>query len=169
MSLSRPLELEKALHPLDRRLDPVPLIDVLLLALMFSLLGSRFIFAPGLSMELDLQLPVSGEAKLPGILTEDTLTVAVLTAKQSNMHLFDGKIFTLYELENHFRNNPVPEDRRGQSVLLVKMHKDVSMQTFVQIAEMARRAGYGRVQIAAATPPMADEEDNVLNLPPSRQ
>ncbi len=168
MSLSRPLELEKTLQPLERRLDPVPLIDVLLLTLLFSFLGSRFIFAPGLSMELNMELPLSADAQLPGILTDDTLTVAVLTAKQSNLHLFDGRIFTLYDLEAHFRNNPVAEERQGQAVLLVKMHKDVSMQTFVQIAEMARKAGYGRVQVAAATPPVTEEAGNVLNLPPAR-
>jgi biopolymer transport protein ExbD len=71
----------------ETRVDAVPLVSALLLALLLALAGSRFIFAPGLTVDIragagdgggvTLNLPraLDSAPPLPGVATAATLTV----------------------------------------------------------------------------------------------
>lgn len=146
MNLTRPLQLDRLLTPPDRRLDPVPLLDLALLALCLSWLGSSFIAAPGLTIDLgnDLGLPpVSREAStgLPAI--------EVMTVKSTEMILFRGQFFALRELEQQAAGvasggavNP------GDPVLLLKAHRSVDLDALFRLATWARKQGFEKVQLA---------------------
>ncbi len=142
-SLSSPLDLRRRLARPDVRFDLVPFVDCCILALLFGLLNAEFIFSPGLAMDL----PESREAAVSG-----SSATAVLTVRR-NMMLFDGAKYTIEALEpalNAFlgsnRAGRIPAD---ETVLLLKMERDVTAQQFLDICEIARAAGFARIQVAS--------------------
>lgn len=149
MSLTKPLELEHVLSVPERRLDAAAMIDVLLIALLLSMLGSRFIFAPGMTIDLGLDLPITSQVELAGVPTEAVLTVKVLTAKRDNMYIFNGSIYTFKGLEQMFREYDGAHHHRSTSILLIKADKTLSMDTFVKLVDMARMAQFSKVQLAS--------------------
>ncbi|WOO42536.1 ExbD/TolR family protein [Rubellicoccus peritrichatus] len=138
----RPLGLQQALSVPERRIDFVPLFDVLLLGFMFFMLGSRFVFAPGISIEL----PQSAQQTLGGIPTLDVLTV-----KNDNFLIFQGTKYSLDGLEL-FLASDLWEQPPADSYLLLKADQSVDLQTFVSISQMAKTAGYAGVQLAVKDP-----------------
>ena len=140
MSVIRPLELERELTRPRYYLDIAPLFDVLLIALMFMLLGSHYIFAPGMS----ISLPVAPQRELPGL-----PAMQVLTIKNNNFLLFDGIRFTLQEFSKYMRNYKFEEIEGGPSVLLVRADENVDIQTFLWVSEMAHDVGFSIIQLAA--------------------
>lgn len=144
-----PLGLVRRLEKPDTLPDTPAIATVLASALMLTVLvGSRFVFAPGVTVGLGsdetvaLTLPVATMGRLPGARTEATLTVLAL--KQDDMAVWNGRIRTMDALAEDF---PPSATRRG--VLLLKADGSVSMNTFVRVLGLARRAGYSAVQIAA--------------------
>lgn len=146
-SFSRPLQLERELTPPDYRMDIIPLVDVILIAFFFSLLGSRFILAPGVQIEL----PAVNAQAISG-----APTAAVLTIQNDNMLLFEGRIHTLGSFEAAMRTYFGDKGGLSDAVLLVKSDKDVSMSTFLYVCEIAQRAGFAKVHVAAE---IAAEDD----------
>lgn len=138
----RPLGLQQILTVPERRLDAVPLFDVLLLGFMFLMLGSRFIFAPGLSVEL----PQSSYQALGGVPTVD-----VLTAKNANFLIFQGTKYNLDGFER-FLASDLWESPPADSYLLLKADQSLDLQTFVALSQMAKAAGYEGVQLAVRDP-----------------
>ncbi len=144
MSPLRPLQLTRALTAPDRRLDMTPLLDLLLLALMVMMLGSPFVVAPGLSVELEggLVLPVGSPEILAGV-----PVVEVLTARGPDSFFFQGRFLTLSELELLAR--PPPGSVQAGAVLLLRAHESVTLDVLVRLADWARSWGFSRVQVAA--------------------
>lgn len=156
-SILRPLGLSQVLAIPDRRLDATPLFDVLLIVIMLFVMGSRFIFAPGLSIALP-------ESPLPNL--DGVSTVDVLTAKSRNFIIFRETKFTLSSLEKsmtaaNFERPP------KDAFLLVRADENVDMETFIAISQLARMAGYGGVQLAAREP--AADAGQVFEEEPSPQ
>ena len=151
MSLTKPLELENVLSVPERRLDVAALIDVLLIAFFLSMLGSRFIFAPGMTVDLALELPVSSQSTLAALPTDAVLTVKVLTAKRDNMYIFDGSIYTMEALEQLFQNYDKMLNQGREAILLVKADKTLTMDAFAKLADLARMAHFSKIQLAAET------------------
>lgn len=151
MSLSQPLGLHKHLTQPSRGLDVVPLFDVLLIALMLTLLGSRFVSAPGVSVEL----PVAAAAGSSSM--ERGASMAVLTLLKDNSLIYDGRLLSVENFERESaRGQPAavsseavqdPADLAPR-VLLIKGDARVSLGTVLRVMNAARAAGYDRVQIA---------------------
>lgn len=150
----RPMRLAARLRRPDTGLDFTTLATVLLLALMLSFpVGSRFVYAPGLTVGVagpdgvpaSLALPVSHADKLPGAATTDTVTILAL--KNDDMAIWNGRIRTLAKLEEDFASAP-PAPGVSRGTLLIKADKSVSMQTFFEVVGLARRAGFTSVHIA---------------------
>jgi biopolymer transport protein ExbD len=156
MPLTSPLGLTRHIRRPDLRLEAVPWLNVMLVAWLLSLLGSRFIYAPGLAVDLghasgsppsQLNLPVVSGSPLPGLPANAVLTV--LTAKGDQLFIFEGRIYDLESLRAELRQHPLPTGR-APIILLLKVDQNVSMQTFMEICALARAAGFSTVQVAAA-------------------
>ncbi|MGE9293530.1 MAG: ExbD/TolR family protein [Puniceicoccales bacterium] len=141
-SILRPLGLTQLLATPDKRLDATPLFDVLLIIAMFFVLGSRFVFAPGLSVAL----PVSPVSDLGGISTVDVLTV-----KSRDFIIYRETKYTLSSLEKSM-TSATYENPPRDAYLLVRADEGVDMETFIAISKLARVAGYSGVQLAAREP-----------------
>lgn len=120
------------------------LVDILLIALMFTLLGSKFILAPGFALELE------GD-KLPTSPSPDAAVIdgdlSVLNAKGNTMIIFDGAIFNAESFSKKMRSQKAGAQR---GVLLIKADKNVDTQTLLDICAAARAGGFEKIHLAAA-------------------
>ncbi len=144
--ITRPLNLQNKLKRSSGSFDFIALLDVVVLALGFTLLSSRFIFAPGITVDL----PRVGQGELTGMRTD-----AVLTIGANEMLLFEGAILNFDNFEGYLRDYFADE---SGAALLIRADRSISMETLMEVAEMARAAGVDRVQIAA-TPPRTEERE----------
>ncbi|MGA2053277.1 MAG: hypothetical protein ABSH19_08200, partial [Opitutales bacterium] len=94
----------------------------------------------------ELNLPTVSGAPLPGSPADATLTV--LTAKQNNLFIFEGRIYDLPSLRAELLQHHRPPGS-APAVLLLKAGRNVTVQTLLEICTLARAAGFSTVQIAA--------------------
>ncbi len=137
--ISSPLQLTRHLREPERQFDFVPFVDLCVIGLFFALHSSRFLFAPGVTIELP-----QADA---GFLTGAPAT-AVMTVRENNMILFEGQIFRGETLRSKLQEYVKTKQLPG-SILLVKADKGVDVQLLLLIFEEARKAGFSRVQVAA--------------------
>lgn len=155
-TLTNPLNFKKSLNAPSLSFDVIPLVDILIIALCFTLLGSRFIHAPGVTVDL----PKVAHSSLVGM-----PSVAVLTLKQKNMIFFEGRIYSAKTFQSSLLKDSLQGMERPQeAVLLVKLGQDVDMQTFLNICERAREAGFTKIQVAAEEAPMQRLFANELSV-----
>lgn len=144
MSLVQPLELQSRLRTPPTGADVAALFDILLIVVMLSLLGSRFVFAPGSTVGLeDFELPESSFSQLAGVPTVD-----VLTLLQDDRVIYDGQFMTAEAWSLALEEDMVEVRRSNNAILLVKADGRISLQAFLRISDRARQAGYTRIQIA---------------------
>jgi biopolymer transport protein ExbD len=134
--ITRPLDLEARMSPPPRDLNFVAWVNVGLIVLFFSLLGSRFVLAPGLLIEMPAINPAS---------TSTVATSVVVSYRRDNVILFEGGMYTLAELRSHMevyaRDNP-------GSVMLVRADRQVSAQALADLSAMATSVGFTRMLLA---------------------
>jgi len=161
MSLTSPLGLIRHVRRADLRLEAVPWLNVLLLGWMFTLLGSRFIYAPGLVVAVGgadnlppKQLNLPGGGALPGTLPDATLTI--ITAKK-NQFIFKDGIYDRDSLRAGFEKLRQAQRETGAQprVLLVKAEKDVTFDTIAEVNAQAKAAGFANVVWAQQVAPGA--------------
>lgn len=148
--ITRPLDLASRLSPPPRDLDVFAWVNAGLIVLFFGLLGSQFVLAPGLPIgvaaDSALDLP-----RMDGAISAAGPASVVVSYRRDNVILFEGGKYTLTELrkpmEDYARRHP-------GAVLLVRADRQVSMQAFLDLCEMAREAGFANV-LAAAEQPVA--------------
>jgi len=145
--ITRPLELQSRLSAPPRDLDFFAWVSVGVIALFFGLLGSKFVLAPGVPVGVDgnsLDLPqVSGAAEGLGQAS------VVVSYRRDNVILFEGGMYTLSELRKHME---AYAKQHPKAVMLVRADRQVSMQAFLDLCEMARQVGFANVVAAAEQP-----------------
>ena len=122
----------------EAKVDMVPGLDLLVIALLVSLLFTRFVMFPGIHVDLPttefrVQHPVAG--------------VSVLTMENRGMLFFEGNVYEMNTIERAFRKQ-VENGGLNDPVLLVKPQADMSLEMFLSLCHMAQEAGFIRVQIA---------------------
>lgn len=146
--ITRPLELESRLSPPPRDLDFVAWVNVAVIVLFFSLLGSRFVLAPGISIGVGdpggIVLPQGGET------AESTGAASVVVSyRRDNVILFEGGMYSLADLqkqmEEYVRKHP-------GAVMLVRADRQVSLQAALELVEMAKSIGFANVVLAMESP-----------------
>lgn len=146
--ITGPLDLQSRLSPPPRDLDFFAWVNVGLIALFFGLLGSRFILAPGLPIgvggDVALDLP-----QMAGATAEAGPASVVVSYRRDNVILFEGGKYTLMELQKPMGDYA---KKHPGAVLLVRADRQVSMQAFLDLCEMARQAGFANVLAAAEQP-----------------
>lgn len=141
--------LERLKRP-EIKVDVIPVLDLLVLALLISLLFTRFVMLPGVRVNLpetDLRMQ------------HDASEVAVLTIGNEGMLFFDGSVYEHGSVEAAFLRHL--EDRGEENViLLVKAEASMELQLFLDLCRMAQSAGFDEVQVAG------DQVEEPLELIP---
>jgi biopolymer transport protein ExbD len=143
--ITRPLDLESRMSPPPRDFNAVAWVNVGLIVLFFSLLGSRFVLATGVLVGVG----EGGAIELPSVNPASASTAAtsvVVSYRRDNVILFEGGMYSLPELRKHMeaytKNNP-------GSVMLVRADKQVSNQALADLFAMAGAVGFKNVLLAA--------------------
>jgi biopolymer transport protein ExbD len=76
----------------------------------------------------------------------------VVSYRRDNVILFEGGMYTLTELRKHME---AYTKQHPKAVMLVRADRQVSMQAFLDLCEMARQVGFANV-VAAAEQPAAE-------------
>lgn len=121
------------------RFDVVPVLDLLALALLMSLLFTRFVMLPGVRVDLpstDLRMQHSSGP------------VDVLTIENERMLFFEGSVHTVDSIGRALRARASAREGREAPVLLVKTRASMDLETFLEVCGMAQEAGYGQVQVS---------------------
>ncbi|MFP4673781.1 MAG: ExbD/TolR family protein [Opitutales bacterium] len=140
-SFTAPLGLMGRLKYPIIRVGFVPVLDLLVLALLFSLLFTRFVAFPGVHVNLpvtDLRIRQGAGA------------AAVLTIEHKGMLLFDGKVYDFQTIEGAFHSHMEEADENQETVLLVKAQASMELEAFLELCRMAQEAGFAQIQIAGA-------------------
>lgn len=144
-SYTEPLGLMGRLKRPPIKLDMVPVLDLLVIALLFGLLFTRFVMLPGVRVDL----PDSEMQMQPS-----NLPVAVLTIGNRGMLFFEGSVYEINSIERGFTQH-ISGLPGGDVVLLVKTQGSMDLQLFLKLCRMAQVAGFVQVQIAGEHMPDA--------------
>ena len=151
--ITSPLNLDAKVKEHNRYFDAFPFIDLCLIGLFIALFNSKFIFAPGVNIEL------------PQIISQELQGVpatSVLTMRENDMIIFEGQIFNIDSLKKRLMKFSIEEERTNP-ILLVKLDKNVNVQQMMKILDIARPY-FSRVQLAADEKTQeADIFSNVAN------
>jgi biopolymer transport protein ExbD len=138
-SLTTPFGLEQYLKPPKMKLDLVPVLDLIVLALMISLLFTRYLMLPGVRVDLP---------KTEFSIQQDASKVAVLTIANGGMLFFAGSVYEQGSIGQAFQKY-FKDSKSTSSVLLIKAEASMDIQRFLNLCKMAQDAGFAEVQIAA--------------------
>jgi biopolymer transport protein ExbD len=146
--ITRPLDLLSKLRPAPRNYDFLFLVNGGLIALFFSLFGSRFVLSPGLRVEnTDLTLRTSPNAVESAVATRVTIRV-----NASGQILGDTGLINEANLKSWLAEQA---KRAPGSVLLLIPDSRASIDICAVISETATAVGFNGVQIAAQQTPAA--------------
>ncbi len=146
-----PLGLVNHLKRPTTRFDVIPVLDLIVIALLMSLLFTRFVMLPGVRVDLpetDLRMQ------------HNDAPVAVLTIGNKGMMYFDGSVYEQSSIAKAFREH-IEQSEGEAHVLLVKAQATMELQLFLELCQMAQEAGFVQVQIAGA------KAEEVLDLIPA--
>lgn len=145
--ITQPLNLRAHMRDPDLRFNSIPFLDVCLIALYFSVVSSAFIFAPGIAMDFkDFSLPRIDSGQVQG--RPVSADISMISAPRGEMILFAGGRYAVEDLEAPLRNYVVNQGLQG-STLLIKPGRSLPTEDLLRLCDIARRVGFGGVQIAA--------------------
>lgn len=137
-ALTEPFGLIDRLKQPKIKMDVIPVLDLIVLALLISLLFTRFVMLPGVRVNLP-------ETELR--MQHDSAKLVVLTIGNHGMLFFAGKVYEHASIERAFHR--YFEDRaKERAVLLIKAEASIELQLFMDLCWMAQSAGFNQVQIA---------------------
>lgn len=118
--------------------------DLLLIALMFTLLSSKFVLSTGIVLDVQdrIVLPTVDESVLSKAST--TESIGILNLREGGMIIYDGKIYSLETFKIFMESYKAKSE-----VLLVKADAGVHSQILIDVASCAKLAGFKKIQIAA--------------------
>lgn len=144
--ITRPLDLSSRLSPPPRDLDVMFWVNVGVIVLFFSLLGSRFVLASGLLIGGDR----SGAVELPRSASVTQAAVELVVGyRRDNMILFEGGIYDLRELRPLLRDYA---QKHPGGTMLVQAERQVTLQDLARLADVAIDVGFRNVLLATERP-----------------
>jgi biopolymer transport protein ExbD len=136
--ITRPLDLASRLRPMPRSFDAWFLVNAGLIVLSFSVLGSRFVLAPGLGM--DFQLP-----QMAGSRVEAARTTHDIAVNDAGLIIASEGSITLERLGEMLKEQAkITKD----PCLLVRASAGVKLSTLAEIVALAKEAGFSIVSAA---------------------
>ena len=147
-----PLGVLEKVRPAERGLDFVPLALALVCAALTYVLSAEFVFAPGMYVGFDDRGgAVSPTMKTPRLAAGDmartslTLTVTLVSARGDDEHA--GRVVDRDGLDLELRR--VAAKGGSSRPVLIKADASLTMQSFLEVCELARKAGFPGVLVAA--------------------
>jgi biopolymer transport protein ExbD len=143
--------LEKV-RPAERGLDFAPLALALVCAALTYVLSAEFVFAPGMYVGFD-QRPAAFASTLATPrtsapdLARTSLTVTLLSARGTGVFVVAGRVVDRTGLGAELRR--VAASGGSARPVLIKADASLTMQTFLEVCELARQAGFPGVLVAA--------------------
>ena len=150
--LTSPFGLKRHLKAPKMKLDLVPVLDLVFLALLISLLFTHYLMLPGVRVDLP---------KTELSIQQNASEVVVLTLANNGMLFFAGSLYQQNSIEQALRDY-VDDSSSGSPVLLVKAAASMDIQHFLEICRMSRDAGFAEVQIAAD--PKVEVNESTMDL-----
>jgi biopolymer transport protein ExbD len=135
--VTQPLDLESHLRPAPRSFDVLFYADLALLAVFFTVMGSQFVLAPGMPIELPLMKQSNDLAQPVDV---------VVSMRADDAVLFEGGLYPLAAFQSRLADVVAT---RGVRTVLVRVDRQVTAQGLLGLCEAARAAGAEHVQIAA--------------------
>ena len=139
--ITRPLDLESKLSPPPRDFGAVAWVNVGLIVLFFSLLGSRFVLAPGMLVEL----PTMDPAQMTAVETS-----ALVTYRRDGVILFGTGMYSLADIKNAFADYA---QKHPGSTLQVVADKQVSADALLKLGDIAAAAGFKNMLVGGERAP----------------
>lgn len=133
--------------------DPVPVLDLLTIALLFGLMFTRFVMVPGVSVDLPDSTIQVQPARMP---------VVVLTIGHDGNLFFEGNIYNFNSIQSAFDRYFEGREATGKVTLLLKAPGSMELPGFLELSRIAQSAGFVRIQIIGKYPTSAGEP----TLPP---
>ena len=122
--------------------DVVAVLDLMVIALLVGLLFTRFVMLPGVRVDLP-----KTELRMP----QNVPDVAVLTIGNQGMLLFAGGVYEIGTIERAFQR--YMEDKADlRAVVLIKAQASIDLQTFMNLCEMAQKAGFVQGKLSGKEP-----------------
>jgi biopolymer transport protein ExbD len=137
--IARPLDLASRLRPPPHGTGSLHYVNVILLVIFFSLLGSRFVLSPGLGV--DFALPTLNGARAGAEPTPYYINVL-----RSGQIFTDDGLVDMGQLHDWLRARAA---HNARPTLLIRASSEVSLSELVEIQEAAIAAGFGKVLIGA--------------------
>jgi len=138
--LTQPLGLKRFLTSKPKGgIDLLPFFDAVLIVLIIALNSSRFVAAPGATVNLSR---VGSE--LSAVATPN----AVLTVGKNDLYFFQGQKLLSGSLKSSMVEF-VEKENGENSVLLIKADQALNTANLFELFEMAKSAGFERVHLAA--------------------
>lgn len=137
--LNSPLRLRAKIKSPSIKLEWIAFLNVLCIAFFLSLLSSKYLFAPGLNIEL----PKSSQNQLIG-----KTTAAILSVNESNLIFFEGNIYSIENIEvplTTYISNLTNTD----PILLIKASRKTEVNTLFALCTIAQKAGFSSIQLAS--------------------
>jgi len=155
--LAAPFVLNQHLKPPKMKFDLVPILDLIVLALLFSLLFTRYLILPGVQVDLP---------KTELSIQQDASSIAVLTIANSGMLFFAGSVYEQNSIARAFQRY-FEKSKMESPVLLIKASASMDIQKFLELCKMAQDAGFSEVQIVAD--PKRESQESTNNMPASSE
>ena len=112
-------------------------VSVILFIFGLSLLGSRFVFSPG----IDIQLPHASDI-------QSQSTLGMITIGQNGMIIFNDKILSLEELGPELKLFLEQKKHDDSPRILIRMDRSIPIANLVGVSESAKIAGFKKIQLA---------------------
>lgn len=142
--ISQPLGFRQYLQSRPAQsLDIVPFFDVLLIAFFIALNSSRFVTSPGVTIDL---------VQLESAVHQVQTPTAVLTVDRNELYFFNGLKISSDAL-NKTLVTFADEAGHEDSILLIKADSAINTESLFELFEVAKEAGFIRVQLAAEVVP----------------
>lgn len=160
--LTQPLEFRRYMTSAPRSgFDPVPFLDAMLIALFIALNASAFVLAPGTT----IQLPYSDTME-----AVESVPTAVLTVDRNELYFFQGSKLARTSLEAQLTRyvEDIGPDREGSgAMLLLKLDSTITSSTLFGLMDVARRAGFSQIHLAAEPRGLKQEDWEGVSSPES--
>lgn len=151
--METPLGVLGKVRTVNRSLDPIPFILVLVCAALIAVTSSQFIYAPGMYVGFsDVPAAATTQIKTPvsrsGDMAKTATTVTLVSARGTGIYVVAGRVVDREGLKNELHKLAQQPEALSRPIL-VKADALLTLQSFVSVCDLIRAEGFPGVLIAS--------------------